>query len=107
MQAEVSFLTKYLKDFQGDSFWLSFFEIRAYCCCFSMFEDISLLIKLAKWQSITFADILTNYAEIPSGPLDLFTLSDLIILLMSLVLAYGRSNLFSGTHKFLIFRTLG
>ena len=26
---------------------------------------------------------------------------------MSLVLAYGRSNFFSGTHKFIIFRMLG
>ena len=47
---------------------------------------------------------LTNFAETPSEPLALFTVIDLII---SLVLAYGRSNLFSGTHKFLIFRMLG
>ena len=42
-----------------------------------------------------------------SGPLALFKFSYLIILLMSLVLAYGRSNLFSRTHKILIFRMLG
>ena len=76
-------------------------------CLEYSFKDISLLIILAKWQSITLAIILTNFAEIPSGSLALFTFSDLIILLISLVLAYGRSNLFSGTHKFLIFRMLG
>ena len=72
-----------------------------------MFEDISLLIILAKCQSITLADILTNFAEIPSGTFALFTFSDLIIFLMSLLLAYGRSNVFLGTHKFLIFRMPG
>ena len=71
------------------------------------FKDTLLLIILAKWQSITLADILKNFAEIPSGSLALFTFSDLIILLMSLVLAYGRSNLFSGIHKVCIFRMLG
>ena len=71
-----------------------------------LFKDISLLIILAKWQSITLADILTNFAEIRSDSLALFTLSHLIILLMSLVLACGRSNLFSGIHKFFIFRML-
>ena len=76
-------------------------------CLEYLFKDISLLIILAKWQSTTLADILANFAEILCGPLALFTFSDLIILLMSLVLAYGRSNLFSGTHKFLIFRMLG
>ena len=49
------------------------------------------------------ADTLTNFAEIPSDPLALFAVSGLVI---SPVLAYGRSNLFSGTHKFLIFRIL-
>ena len=76
-------------------------------CLEYSFKDISLLIILAKWQSITLAIILTNFAEISSGSLALFTFSDLIILLISLVLAYGRSNLFSGTHRFLIFRMLG
>ena len=51
----------------------------------------------------TLADILKYFAEIPSGLLALFTFSDLIILLMSLVPAYGRSNLLSGTHKSFIF----
>ena len=65
------------------------------------------MIILAKWQSITLADILTNFAEIPLGPLALFTFSGLFILLMSLVFAYVRSNVFSGTHKVLVFRMLG
>ena len=65
------------------------------------------MIILAKWKSITLADTLTNFTEIPSGPLALFTLSDLVILLISLVLVYGRSSLSSGTHKFLIFWMLG
>ena len=38
-------------------------------------------------MAIILADILKNFVEIPPGPLALFTLSDLIILLMSLVLA--------------------
>ena len=103
-----------LKTYRAIVFYICsiiFFKNRPYCCYFSMFgiffEDISLLNILAKWQSITLAKLLTNFAEIPSGPLALFTFSDLIILLMSLVLAYGRSNVFSGTHKFLIFRVLG
>ena len=49
-------------------------------------------------MTINNIDILTNFAEIPSYLLASFTFSDLIILLMSIVLAYGRSNLFSGTH---------
>ena len=58
------------------------------------------MIISAKWQSITLAVILTNFVEIPSGPLALFTYSDLITLLMSLVLAYGRSISFSGSQFF-------
>ena len=50
-------------------------------------KDISLLIILAKGQSITFAGLLTNFSEIPRGPLALFALSDLIISLMTFVLA--------------------
>lgn len=50
------------------------------------------------------ADTLTNFAEIPFDPLALFAVSDLVI---SPVLAYGTSNLFSGTQKFFIFRMLG
>ena len=109
------FSKKYLKDLQGDSFLYLFYHlflkigltVAVLACLEYLFEDISLLIILAKGQSITLADILTNFAEIPSDPLALFTFSDLVILLMSLVLAYGRSNVFSGTHKFLIFRMLG
>ena len=70
------------------------------------FKPISLVIKLTKLESIIFADILTNFAEISSGPWALFTLIHLIVSLMALVLGYDRSNLFSGTHKFLIFRML-
>ena len=66
-------------------------------------KDISLLIILAKGQSITFAGLLTNFSEIPRGPLALFALSDLIISLMTFVLAQGRSHIFLGTHKFLVF----
>ena len=76
-------------------------------CLEYFFKNISLSIILAEWQSITLVDILRNFAEIPSGPLALFTFSDLIISLISLVFAYGRSNLFSGIHEFLIFRMLG
>ena len=46
------------------------------------------------------ADIVKNFAKTSSGSLALFTLIDLVISLMSLVLAYGRSN------SFLIFRML-
>ena len=105
------FSKKYLKDLQGDSFLYLFYHlflkigltVAVLACLEYLFEDISLLIILAKWQSITLADILTNFAEVASGPLALFTFSDLITLLISLVLAYGRSNVFSGTHTFLIF----
>ena len=46
--------------------------------CFQyLFTDITLLIVLVKWQLLTLANILTNSAEIPSGPLALFTFSDL------------------------------
>ena len=108
------FSKKYLKDLQGDSFLYLFYHlflkigltVAVLACLEYLFEDISLLIILAKWQSITLADILTNFAEVASGPLALFTFSDLITLLISLVLAYGRSNVFSGTHTFLIFRML-
>ena len=44
--------------------------------CFEyLFKDKSLLIILNKWRSITLASILANFAELPSGPLTLFTLS--------------------------------
>ena len=79
------------------------FTVAVLACLEYLFRDISLLVILAKWKSITLADILKNFAEIPSGLLALFTFSDLIILLMSLVPAYGRSNLLSGTHKSFIF----
>ena len=61
-------------------------------CLEYLFKDISLLTILTKCESRALADILTNFAEIPSDLLALFKLSDLIILLiMSLVLlAYGR-----------------
>ena len=58
-------------------------------CLEYLFKDTLLLIFLAKWQS---KHLLT---------------SDLNILLMWLVFAYGRLNLFSGTRKFLIFLMLG
>ena len=77
-------------------------------CLEYVFKDISLLIILAKWESVTLADIFTNFAEMPTDPLALFTSSDFIILLnISLVLAYGISNLFLGAHKFFIFRMVG
>ena len=61
------------------------------------------MIILTKWESVTLADILTNFAEIPTGPLALFTLSDLInFLIMLLALPYDRSNLLR-KHKFWIF----
>ena len=109
------FLEKHWKDLQGDSFFLfvlsSFLKIgltvAALACLEYLFKYTSLLIILAKWQSIILADILTNFAKKPSGTLALFTFGDLIILLMSLVLAYGRSNAFFGTHTFFIFRMLG
>ena len=60
-------------------------------CLKYLFKDISLLTILTKCESRALAYILTNFAEIPSDPLALFKLSDLIILLiMSLVLAYCR-----------------
>ena len=80
--------------FAPSSFLKIGLTVAALACFKYLFKDISLLIILPKWQSI---------AEIPSGPLALFILSDLIILLMSLLLACGRSNLFPGIHNFLIF----
>ena len=55
--------------------------------------NISLII-LAKWQSIRLVDILKNFLWMRLGPSAMFTFSDLIILLMSLVRVFGRSNLF-------------
>ena len=79
------FSKKYLKDLQGDSFLYLFYHlflkigltVAVLACLEYLFEDISLLIILAKWQSIALTDILTNFAEMPSGPLALFTFSDL------------------------------
>ena len=81
------FSKKYLKGIQGDSFLFLFchlflkirLTVAALSCLEYLFEDISLLLILAKWQAITFDDILTKFAEIPSISLALFTLSDLII----------------------------
>ena len=64
------------------------------------------MIILAKWQSVTLADILVNFTEIPSGPLALFTFK-WFNYFINVACVYGSSNLFSGTHKFLIFRILG
>ena len=50
---------------------------------------------LNSWQSATLADILTNLVAMPSGPLILFLSKDLIILLISLAVGFGRSNLLS------------
>ena len=49
--------------------------------------EICLFIIFAIWQSIISAEILTNLAEIPSGPIALFIFRDLIIWFMSLALA--------------------
>ena len=108
------FSKKHLKHLQDDSFWFSFFlssfsetdlNVAVIACFEYLFKGISLSI-LAKWQSVTLADILRNFSEIPSVLLALFTLSGLIILI-PLVLAFGRSNLFLGTQKFSIFGMLG
>ena len=48
-----------------------------------------------RWQSMRLADIWTNLAGIPSGPVVLFVSKDLIILLISLAVGFGRSNLLS------------
>ena len=77
-------------------------------CLEYVFKDISLLIILAKWESVTLADIFTNFEGMLTDPLALFTSNDFIILLnISLVLAYGISNLFSGAQKFFIFWMVG
>ena len=62
---------------------------------------------LDRWQSITLADIWTNLAGIPSGPVALFGSKDLIILLISLVVGFGRSNLVSALKTLFIFWMLG
>ena len=48
---------------------------------------------LDRWQPITLADIWRNLGGIPSGPVALFLSKDLIILLISLAVGFGRSNL--------------
>ena len=60
---------------------------------------------LDRRQSITLADTWTNLAGIPSG--HLFGFKDLIILLMSLAVGFGRSNLVSGLKTLFIFWMLG
>ena len=91
------FKKKMFKDLLGDSLFLSIFlkiglTVVVLARLEYLFKDISLLAILAKWESRTLPNILTNFAEIPSGPLVLFKLSDLIsLLIMSLVLPYGRS----------------
>ena len=56
-------------------------------------SDISLAIMFDKWQLIILADIFTFLAEMPSGPVALFVSKDLIILLISLAVGLGNSNL--------------
>ena len=48
-----------------------------------------------RYQSITLANIWASLAGIPSGPVALLVSEDLIILLMSLAVGFGRSNLLS------------
>ena len=50
---------------------------------------------LDRWQSITLADIWTNLAGIPFGPVALFVSKDLIILLIPPAVGCCRSNLLS------------
>ena len=56
---------------------------------------MSQVMMLDSWQSTTLADIWTNLAGIPSGPVALFVSKDLIIPLISLGVGSGRSNLLS------------
>ena len=76
------------KDLLGDSFLFLFIFLKIGLTVVVLarleylFKDISLLAILAKWESRTLPDILTNFAEIPSGPLVPFKLSDLISLLI-------------------------
>ena len=54
---------------------------------------MSLFVIFAKWLPITFADSLMNITGIPSGPVALLEVNELIILFMSWVVAGGKLNL--------------
>ena len=56
---------------------------------------MSQVMILDRWQPMTLADIWTNFAGLPSGPVALLEYKDLIILLISLAVGFGRSNLLS------------
>ena len=60
-----------------------------------------------RWQSMTMADIWINLTVIPSGPVVLFVSKDLIILLISLAVGFGISNLLSVLKTLFIFWMLG
>ena len=60
-----------------------------------------------RWQSMAMADIWTNLTVIPSGPVVLFVSKDLIILLISLAVGFGRSNLLSVLKTLSTFWILG
>ena len=61
----------------------------------------NLLLEISSF--IISAEILTNLAEIPSGPFALLIFRDLIIWFMSLALAKGNSNSLSVENSLLIF----
>ena len=52
---------------------------------------MSLFIIFAKWLSITFAEL--NFTGIPSGPVALSDLNELMILFMGWVVVCGKLNL--------------
>ena len=68
---------------------------------------MSLFIIFAKWLSVTFADILMNFTGIPSGPVALSELNELMILFISWVVACGKLNLLFCVTDDLMAVTLG
>ena len=73
-------------------------------CLEYLFFDMSQAMILNRWQSVTFADIWKNLAGILSGPVTLFVSKDLIIILLkSLAVGFGISNVLSVLKILFIF----
>ena len=68
---------------------------------------MSQVMILDRWQPMTLANIWTNLPWLPSGPVALLESKDLIILLISLAVGFGRSNLLSVLKTLSTFWILG
>ena len=58
-----------------------------------LFNSMSWFLTLAKWESTIFEAILIALVDIPSGPVAFFGFNELIIWLISYVLALGNVKL--------------